>query len=276
MLNQHRLLALLLTASLLISGCNVFEGFDRNLNDSDFSAIAGEARLELAAANYGKARELYDGLVADYGGDEEVWRGRAGALAGLAGFNMFNVLNILQNDSVPANTAAIIFKASLTITDTELLEEAITDMNRIVQPGNDDRMFRSLMATLAAARRLLAKYDTNLSKKLDTPDQIDFDTNDEKSLTWQQLYSRLTDTTSAFSLERAFIELTLALDGRGSEWKTVSPIQGVNYTGTYTPANRSTILAVGNFATILQQANAWFAASEANFKAELQSLDGAN
>jgi predicted small secreted protein len=274
MLNQYRLLALLLTASLLISGCNAFEGFDRNMNDSDFSAIAGEARLELAAANYVKARELYDRLVKEYGGDEEAWRGRAASLAGLAGFNMFNVLNILQNDASTPDT--IIFKAALTITDPELLEEAITDMNRIVQPGNDDRLFRSLMATLAAARRLLAKYDTNLSKKLDTPDQIDFDTNDEKTLTWPQLYSRLTDTTSAFSLERAFIELTLALDGRGSEWQTVSPIQGVNFTGTYTPANRSTILAVGNFATILQQANAWFDASEANFKAELLSLDGAN
>ncbi len=276
MSNQHRLLALLLTASLLISGCNAFEGFDRNLNGSDYSAIAGEARLELAAANYEKARELYDRLVKDYGGDEDVWRGRAGALAGLAGFNMFNVLNILQNGTIPADTAAVIFKASLTITDPELLEEAIADMNRIVQPGNDDRLFRSLMAALAAARRLLAKYDTNLNKKLDTPDQIDFDTNDNKTLTWAQLYSRFTDAASAYSLERSFIELTLALNGRGSEWKTVSPVNGVNHTGTYTPANRSTILAVGDFAARLQQANAWFDASEVNFKAELLNLDGAN
>ncbi len=273
---QYRLMALLLMVSLLISGCNAFEGFDRNMNNSDFSAIAGEARLELDAANYTKAHELYNRLVDEFGTSDDVWRGRAASLAGLAGFNMFNVLNILQNDTLPANTAAVIFKAAQSITDSKLLEDAITDMNRIAAPGNDDRLFRSLMATLAAARSLLAKYDTNLSKKLDTPDQIDFNTADNKTLNWQQLYSRLSDSTSAFSLERAFIELTQALDGRGTDWLTVSPIQGVSHTGKYTPANRSTILAVGNFAIILQQANTWFDVSETSFKTELLSLDGAS
>lgn len=273
---QYRLMALLLTTSLLISGCNAFEGFDRDMNKSDFSAIAGEAKLELAAANYTKAYELYSRLVDEFGASDEIWRGRAASLAGLAGFNMFNVLNILQNDTLSANTAAVIFKAAQSITDSALLEDAITDMNRITVPGNDDRLFRSLMATLAATRSLLAKYDTNLSKKLDTPDQIDFKTADKKTLDWQQLYSRLSDSTSAFSLERAFIELTQALDGRGTDWLTVSPIQGINHTGKYTPANRSMILAIGNFATILQQANSWFNVSEAKFKAELLSLDGAS
>ncbi|PKL45046.1 MAG: hypothetical protein CVV41_02860 [Candidatus Riflebacteria bacterium HGW-Riflebacteria-1] len=276
MSHSHRLMALLLAATLLISGCNVFEGFDRNMNDSDYAAIAGEANLELASGNYIKAHELYNRLIDEYSATEEVWRGRAGALAGLAGFNMFNVLNILQNEAIPPDTAPVIFRAAMTITDRKLLEEAITDMNRITQAGNDDRLFRSLMAALAAARRLLEKYDTNLSKKLDTPDQIDFDTADDKTLSWQQLYSRLTDQTSAFSLERAFVELTLALDGRGTDWMTVSPIQGQNFTGRYTPANRATILAVGNFATILRQANAWFNSSEDKFKAELMSLDGAS
>lgn len=274
--NSYRLMALLLAATILVSGCNAFEGFDRNLNSGDHAAIAGEAKLELAAANYAKAHELYDRLVEENAVNDEIWRGRAASLAGLAGFNMFNILNILQNGALPPDTAPVIFKAALSITDAKLLEEAITDMNKLVQPGNDDRLFRSLMAPLAAARRLLAKYDTNLSKKLDLPDQIDFDTNDDKTLSWQQLYSRFTDPITAFSLERAFIELTLALDGRGTPWTTISPVQGVNHTGTYTPANRSMILAVGNFATILQQANVRFELSEAQFKSELVSLDGAN
>jgi predicted small secreted protein len=274
--NSYRLMVLLLAASMLISGCNAFEGFDRSVTSGDHAAIAGEAKLELASANYAKAFELYDRLVNENAANDEIWRGRAGALAGLAGFNMFSVLNILQNEALPPDTSPVIFKAALSITDAELLEKAITDMNKLIQPGNDDRLFRSLMAALSAARRLFAKYDTNLSKKLDLPDQIDFDTNDDKTLSWQQLYSRFSDDTAAFSLERSFIELTQALDGRGSEWLTVSPIQGVNHKGTYTPANRSMILAVGNFATVLQQANAWFDASEAKFKSELVSLDGAN
>lgn len=275
-LMSKQYLVMLLLTSLLISGCNAFEGFDRNVKDSDFPAIVGEARLALAAADYDKARELFDRAISEYGADNEVWRGRAASLAGLAGFNMFNVLDIMQNSALPANSAAVIFKASLTITDPKLLEEAITDMERITQPGNDDRMFRSLMRALAAARSLLAIYDTNLNNELDTPDQINFDATDATDQTWQQLYLRFTDLTSGFSLERAFVELTQALDGRGDEWITVSPVQGTSYTGRYTPANRSLILAVGNFADILQQADAWFDLSEDNFKSQILSLDGAN
>jgi len=132
------------------------------------------------------------------------------------------------------------------------------------------------MSTLSAAKTLLAKYDTNLNQKLDTPDQIDFDTNDGKTLTWSQLYTRLTSAGSAWSLEKAFLELAEAFNGRGTDWVLISPVNGVSRSGTYTPANRSTILAVGALASSLKMANAWFDKSESEFKTMLLNLDGAS
>lgn len=278
MISRNTLMAttLLVMLSLFMTGCNAFEAFDGELDGRGYQALVDEGNLKLAAADYANALDLFERAMSEGETGDESYRGRASARAGLAGFNMFAVLGRLQNEAVPTDSAAVIFSAASLIKDLALLDKAIEDMNRLMAPGNDDLLFRSLMAGLSAAKTLLQKYDTNLNKKLDGPDQIDFDTNDGKTLAWAELYAKLTSETSAWSLEKAFIELTRAFDGRGTTWATLSPLQGINHSGLYTPANRSTIAAVGNFATSLKTANAWFGNSEAEFKTLLMALDGTN
>lgn len=271
-----RALPALIAISLFISGCNAFEAFDRSQSKGDFAARLGEAKLELASANYANALDRFDRIIDENGSNDETWRGRAAAQAGLAGFNMFSVLDRLQNDVLVPDTAAVFFSASKLIKDTVLLNKAIDDMNRLVVPTNEDMLFRSLMSCLSACKALLSKYDTNLSGRLDTPDQITFTSRDDKTSKWPVLFTQLTVTSSAYSLEKAFIELSHAFDGRGTAWVMISPIQGISHTGQYTPANRSTILAAANFAEALKEINAWFDNSEDQFKTKLMLMDGAN
>jgi hypothetical protein len=275
-LHQARILAVLITLSLFLTGCNAFEAFDRNINQSDFSARLGEARLELASANFANALDLFNRLIEEHTPNDEVWRGRASAQAGLAGFNMFTVLERLQNDVIVPDTAAVFFVTSRIITDNSLLDKAIEDMHKVKAPTADDKLFRSLMACIFACRSLQEKYDTSLNRKFDTPDQIDFDTRDDKTPQWPELFTRLTSASSPYSLEKAFIELSHSLDGRGTSWITISPVQGISHTGLYTPANRSTILAAGNFADAIEEINNWFGNSEARFKELILALDGIN
>ncbi|HPW57589.1 MAG TPA: hypothetical protein PLK58_03040 [Candidatus Rifleibacterium sp.] len=278
MTSRHSLLALAVLAvlSLFLSGCNAFEAFDGELDARNSQALIDEGNLKLAAADYTHALDLFERAMVNGDSGDEAYRGRASAKAGLAGFNMFTVLDRLQNGTSPTDSSAIIFSAAKLIKDLKLLDEAIDDMSRLADPRSDDLLFRSLMSTLSAAKTLLAKYDTNLNQKLDTPDQIDFDTNDGKSLTWSQLYARLTSAGSAWSLEKAFLELAEAFNGRGTDWVLISPVNGASRSGTYTPANRSTILAVGALTSSLKTANAWFDKSESEFKTMLLNLDGAS
>ncbi|MDD2998198.1 MAG: hypothetical protein PHV05_03995 [Candidatus Riflebacteria bacterium] len=274
--SSSRAMLLLVLISVIMTGCNAFESFDRNLNDRDHEALLDEANLRLDAADYIYALDLFDRVINEGGASDESYRGRASARAGLAGFNMFAVLNALQNGVSTTDSSAVIFSAAKLVTDLDLLNSAIEDMNRLLQPGNEDKLFRSIMAILSASKSLIQKYDTNLNKKLDTPDQIDFDTQDAKTPRWPDIYQRLTSSSSPFSIEKAYIELARSFDGRGTQWITISPINGITYTGTYTPANRNVIIASGNFADILENANARFDNSATEFKNLLLSLDGAN
>lgn len=269
------LLPVLMLLGIALSGCNAFEAVDRNSNRGDFAARLGEAQLELAAANYANALDRFERIATENGINDDVRRGRASALAGLAGFNMFSVLDRMQNSTIVPDSAEVVFHAAKLITDSKNLGKAIDDMHNLAAPTNEDKLFRSLMAALAACRRIIEKYDTNLSGKLDAPDQITFSTNDSKTDSWPVIFADLTSQTSARSLEKAFIELTHALDNRGSTWVLISPIQGITHTGSYTPANRDMINAVGKLAEALEEINNWFDKSEATFRNLLMSLDGA-
>lgn len=273
---RNIIIAVLVLISLTLTGCNAFEALDANLNERDQRALVDEGNLKLAAADYTNALELFDRAISAGGASDESFRGRASSQAGLAGFNMFAVLNKLQNDAIPPDSSAVIFSAAKLIKNPDLLNQAIESMNRLSAPGSDDLLFRSLMVSLSAVKSLLQKYDTNLNQKLDTPDQISFETNDSKTSDWKTLYQQLTANSSSWSLEKAYIELTQSLDGRGTEWITISPIQGISHKGIYTPANRSTIIAVGNFADTLEAADKWFDISQSEFKTLLLALDGVN
>ena len=81
---------------------------------------------------------------------------------------------------------------------------------------------------------------------------------------------------SPYSLERAYIELADAFDGRGTSWKTISPFASVTKSGSYTQANFNTIEAVGDFGRRIKTANIKYGNSVGEFKAAILELDGVN
>lgn len=264
----------LLAAAALVSGCNMFEAINDSVSTKTDSAFISEGNDKLAEGKYTEALDLFERAI-QKNDSEEARRGRAAANAGLSGFNMFSCLQSLQNEIIAPNSSAAVFRASLAIKDVDKLNAAIEDMWRISSPGKDDLMLRGLMASLSAAKTILVKYDTNLNSKLDAPDQISFTCNDNKTMTWSQLYSRISNS-GPFSLEQAYIDLTKAFDGRGSEWVTLSPFNSVRYAGTYTLANKNTISAIGEFGELIKVAGIKFNASEYEFREAIKALDGAN
>ena len=125
-----------------------------------------------------------------------------------------------------------------------------------------------------ACHRLVEKYDTNYNKRLDSIDEVDFDTNDDKTDNWKQLFNDLTQSPSHQSLELATNNAAIALSGRGSPWTFISPIEGTKIQGNYSQANRHTVIAIINLADSLELANEYFEKNETQFKATILMLDG--
>ena len=118
------------------------------------------------------------------------------------------------------------------------------------------------------------KFDTYKNQKLESSDQITFVINDKEQGTWESFYENLSDGSELFALEKAYVELAIALEGRGIEKTTMTPFQNIINTGLYTEANFKTIGAVEKFATVLQLANnAYYAENESLFKQHIMSLD---
>lgn len=273
---SHFCLAVMAVALLLsITGCNAFESFDHAVNDSDHSALESEASLILGAGEYSQSLEIYQRIIEEGSTSDSALRGRAQSRAGLAGFNMLTALDRLQNSPLPADSPAIIFNASQMINDMGKLKNAVDDLNRLMRPTKDDLLLRSMLISFLACHKLLEKYDTNYSGRLDTPDKIGFSTRDDKTMPWPEFYAMLTAENAEYSLEKAFVEMANALNGRGTDWVLITPIGGRRISGLYTSANRGMILAVGNFAEMLQTANSWYNASEVNFSQAILGLDGA-
>ncbi len=267
---------LLLGLTAFVSGCNLFEAVDESVNTTTATSLVSEGNDKLAEADYATALDRFERALEKENSDD-AHRGRASAYAGLAGFDMFSALNTLQNGVSAPNSSAAIFDTARKITSLENLNNALSDMSVLNNPTNEDLLFRSIVAPIAAARTILEKYDTNLNKKLDEPDQINFTTNDNKTMAWNAIYQSLSSTNTNLSLEKAYVELTYAFDGRGTTWATMSPFNSVTKSGTYTQANYNTIEAVGNFAQLAKVANEKFSSNaEAAFKIAIMALDGAN
>ena len=263
----------LLAITLMVSGCNMFEAIDSSVNTTSANDLINEGNDRLAEADYAAALNRFDRALEKCGNDS-ARRGRASAYAGLAGFNMFSALNSLQNDLVAPNSSAVIFQAAKKLTSLENINKAVDDMALLSNPTKDDLLFRSILASLSAAKTIVEKYDTNLNSKLDKPDQIDFSTNDKKTKSWEELYSGLGSSASPYSLEKAYIEMTTALDGRGTSWKTISPFASITKTGTYTQANYNLIEAIGDFGQRVKAANIKYSNSVSEFKTAIMNLDG--
>jgi hypothetical protein len=266
---------LVLILSLFINGCNLFEAVDNSVNTTTGNDLILDGNERLAEADYATALNRFERALQKENSDK-ARRGRASAYAGLAGFNMFSILNSLQNSIEAPNSSAVVFNAAKNIVSLENLNKAIDDMSVLYEPTNDDLLFRALTASVSAAKTIILKYDTNLNSKLDTPDQINFTTNDNKTQSWEALYINLSSSSSPYSLERAYIELTKAFNGRGSSWETMSPFNSVTKSGTYTQANYNTIVAVGDFGLRIKDINLKFNNSVSEFKTAILALDGVN
>jgi hypothetical protein len=266
-------ISLIALCALCIQGCNAFESMDRSLDARDLDTLVEHGNHKLSAAQYEHALDLFE-RASEKGITDEVLRGLGASYGGLAGFNMFSILDSLQNATTDANSAAVFFKASAQITDFDALSKGLIHLNSIVEPNNQDYLLRSLMGSCGAAMLLYQRFDTYTNKKLENTDQITFTINEQAQGTWEALYGRLSSSADHLSLEKAYQELAVALEGRGTTKTTMTPFQNIINTGLYTDANFKTIGATEKFATLLQLANlAYLGADEALFKQHIMSLD---
>ena len=273
--NKRLSTVFLLAITIFICGCNMFEAIDSSINTTTSTDLISEGNARLAEADYSAALNRFERALEKENSDM-ARRGRASAYAGLAGFNMLSVLNTLQNDVVAPNSSASIFQAARNINSLDSLNKAIDDMALLSEPTNDDLLFRSLLATLSAAKTIIVKYDTNLNSKLDNPDQINYTTNDAKAQKWDILYSVFSSSGSPYSIEKAYLELSTALSGRGSNWQIMSPFNSITKSGTYTQANYNTIVAIGDFGLRIKDINLKYNNSVSDFKTAILALDGVN
>ena len=84
---------MLLTFTLFISGCNMFEAIDSSVNTTSAGDLISEGYDRLAEADYATALNRFDRALEKENSDK-ARRGRASAYAGLSGFNMFTILNV--------------------------------------------------------------------------------------------------------------------------------------------------------------------------------------
>lgn len=277
-MNKLRLcfIAFIIMATVFATGCNSFEAVNQSLNETDRATLVSEGNIALDEGRFAAALELFERAMTKGGANDATLRGRASALAGLAGFDLFSVLDTMQNGTIPGDSPATIFAASAIISDRPKLDEAVADLWQLNSITSNDRLLRSLLAALSAAGEILEKYDTNFNGRLDKYDEIDFDTRDEKTQSWSEIFNELTSLNTQRSLELAFEDMVRAFDGRGESWVFVSPVQGNRYSGTFSRANRNSVLALVNFVDSLEIADVYFENSRTRFKDSLMALDGAD
>ena len=277
-MNRLRLCLITVTiiASALTVGCNSFEAVNQSLNETDRTTLVNEGNIALDEGRFAGALELFERAATKGGANDECLRGRASALAGLGGFDLFTVLDIMQNSTIPGDSPGTIFAAAKVVKDREKIDEAVSDLWQLSNLNAGDRLLKSLLVSLSAAGEILEKYDTNFNGRLDKYDEIDFDTRDEKTRTWSEIYNELISLNAQRSLELAFENMARALDGRGESWVLISPVQGNRYSGLFSRANRNSVLALVNFVDNLETADVYFENSKTRFKDTIMALDGAD
>lgn len=267
-------LSAILLATVFSSGCNSFEAFNQSLSGTDQATLISRGNIALDEGRYHDALELFERAGENGNANDEIRRGKACALAGAAGFNMFQALRVMQNGVVPGDSPATIFMAAAAIKDNAAIKEAVALMRTLSVPTLQDRLVRALLTAINHAVILVDKYDTNFNGRLDKNDQIDFDTRDDKTALWSTIYGDMVSLSGTYSMEQAFNDIIMALDGRGEDWVLISPIQGTSHAGKFTQANRGTILALANFTDAIEAAEVYFNNSESLFKQTLVALDG--
>ncbi|MBI3038967.1 hypothetical protein HYY75_07960 [bacterium] len=263
--------------SLLFSGCNLFDAVDTTLAARTVDQRVDEGRLALNSGDFPLAKEIFDSLAKEGEGGIETIRGQGEAIAGLGGFSLLSVLDALQNGSGPYDKSPVTFKTAKQTSNRPYLETAVKLLMQNPMPVQSDLIARALMRLVSAVRVLLDKYDTNRNGRLESNDEIDFDTNDKNTPSWVDLYKDLVTGPSSTdsTLEQTFLDLVNGFDGQGATWTFITPVEGRLLTGQYTPSNRATILAVGDLVNRLQAANPVFEVNLSSFSVAIMNLDGA-
>lgn len=266
-----------LCSLLLTGGCNFLEGFDKGMIGRDASDLASEGELALERGDYVRALELFEGLVEDGDNTRKTRLGYAEALAGSAGFNLLSVLNALQNTTGPYDIADVLFRTVGMITDRARLEKAWSQLRLIADLDRPDYIFRGLIPILLAVDRTIEKYDANKNRRIDKNDRVGFYTNDQITENWPIFYSRLAGSPGAPGiLEHSFLDLTKGFDGRGDQWTFISPVSDKSHSGSFSTANRQTILAVSDLVERLKKVDEQYERDLAAFSLHVRNLDGEN
>jgi len=263
---------------IFFAGCNSFDSIDTSLAERSQRESIQEGNIALRGGDFPLAWEIFQKLYYEKGNrSPETVRGLGEARAGLAGFDLTRVLDALQNGVGGFEHASVIFRAANTFSDRKGLESAVSILMENPDPNRSDHLARGLMSLCAAARVLLDKYDTNRNGKLDSIDDIDFETNDKTTPSWPEIYQRLIagNASSAGSLEQAFTDLVLGFNGRGESWTFFTPIESKQMAGNFTSANKATITAAAELAERVKAANPFFNVHLASFSAAIREIDGA-
>lgn len=267
--------AMILT--VLLSGCNLFDGVNSSVQPRTESERLSEATSALDRGDFPLAKDLFDRIIAEGMGGAAALRGQGEAMAGLAGYRLLSAMDALQNGTGSYDRAPVLFNLNRTFSDPDLLEQAVTRLMTAGSADRGDRITRALMRVSIAVRQVITKYDTNHNRRLDAADAIDFTTNDASTPTWSAMAKDLLTGPArcGATIETSALDLITGFDGKGDAW-TFLLSGGQQLTGTFTAANRDTILATLDLTTRLQKVQTAFAANNLTlFAAAIRDLDGA-
>ncbi len=263
--------------AILMSGCNLFDGVDTSLSRKNNSDLASEGEIALRSGNYILALDIFQRLSNSPDANEaKVIQGLGESIAGMAGFKLTRVMDVLQNGTGGYEHTPVTLKTAATISDPQSLGKAVGILWKNPAPDRPDLIARGLMGLTTAARLLLDKYDTNRNGKLDSADQINFETNDKTTLPWPDLYREIVTGPSSTTgtLEQSYKDLANGFNGRGEPWTFFTPVEEKKLVGTYTAINKSTILAVGELVDRIEAVNPYYNVHLASFTAAIIEIDG--
>lgn len=268
----------ILVVSMMLSGCNWFDPMDTSLFKPSGEDRLTQGNLALNSGDFSRAQEIFQDLYVSNTKNPPFIIGFGETLAGIAGYQELTILNLLQNSAANTDRAPVTFRTAKTIRDRAGLEKAVALLMTNPQPTQADRLTRGLMRLAAAVCQLLDAYDTNHDGKLNSKDQINFDGTILTPASWTALYQDLITgpSTPGATLEQTYLDLVSGFDGRGAAWAFVTPVNGAPASGTFSPANKATILAVGDLAERLKTANSYYQVHAASFAEAIADLDGAN
>lgn len=268
----------LLPLWVLLSGCNTFSAIDKSVSPQGDAEHLAEGRIALDKGAYAEALAQYEIVYRASPALPEAIRGYGEAQLGINGFVTLTALDLLQNEAGPNNDAPTAFRVAHLTRDLYALGKAVAVLFANPSVTAEDRLVRSLARLGYITRTLRNKYDTNLNGRLDTNDDIDYETRDNSTPPWTDLYRSFVtgSTPTEPPLARVADELITGFAGRGTAtWTFILPEPASGTRSVLiTPVNRDTVLAVLDLDARLRDANLAYGINAASFATILARMDG--